>query len=390
MTKKTIEIFRAGTHTAMDGKSYTFTRDDLLATAAAYDPAVFSAPAVIGHPKVDDPAYGWVTGLRVDGDVLLADLDQVDPAFAEIVNAGRYKKVSPWFYPPEGKSNPVPGAYYPRHIGFLGAAAPGCQGLTPVAFADGEEELVAFSDAEVARPVIWLARMVGRMFRRMRDAAIAEKGVEEANKMFPEWEQDAPGDIAAELQRILDEPAPGFTAPADETAGVRFAAATPEPSPTGADPDDAAARLAEREAAVAAREAEIATRDAAFAAAARESRLAEDDAFLDHLIGEGRLPPGLKPQFAAFCEALGDAEGIAFSEGADPENPRDRFRALLSQSLGVAIRFDEIAEGEGARFAEGQSADDLAAAARARVAEARERGETLSVSSAMAAITAGR
>lgn len=378
MTKKTIEIFRVGTHTAMDGRSYTFTRDDLLATAAAYDPAVFSAPAVIGHPKVDDPAYGWATEMRVDGDVLVADLDQVDPAFAEIVNAGRYKKVSPFFYPPEGKSNPVPGVYYPRHIGFLGAAAPGCQGLTPVAFAEGEEELIGFSDQEVVRPVIWLTRLVGRMFRRQRDAIIAEKGVEEANKHFPEWEADAPADIVAELQRVLDEPAPGFAAPAAPTE-------TP-----GAISDDAAIRLAEREAAVAAREAELATRDAAFAAAERASRIGEDDAFLEGLVGEGRLPPGLKSQFAAFCEALGEADGIAFSEGADPESPRDRFKALLGQSLGTVIRFDEIAEAEGARFAEGQSADDLAAAARTRVAEARQRGETISVSSAMAAITAGR
>ncbi|OYW21050.1 MAG: hypothetical protein B7Z43_11640, partial [Sphingomonas sp. 12-62-6] len=36
---------------------------DLAATAAAYDPAKFEAPIVVGHPALDAPAYGWVRGL---------------------------------------------------------------------------------------------------------------------------------------------------------------------------------------------------------------------------------------------------------------------------------------------------------------------------------------
>ncbi len=43
---------------------------------------------------------------------------QVDPAFAEMVEAGRFKKISASFYAPSASGNPVPGTYYLRHVGF--------------------------------------------------------------------------------------------------------------------------------------------------------------------------------------------------------------------------------------------------------------------------------
>lgn len=368
MTKKTIEIFRAGTHTAMDGKTYTFTKADLEATAAAYDPAVFSAPAVIGHPKHDDPAYGWATALRVEGDVLVADLDQVNPAFAEIVNAGSYKKVSPWFYSPAAKNNPVPGCYYPRHIGFLGAAAPGCQGLAPVAFAEGDEaELVAFATDEELRPLIWLARGVARMYRRMRDQIIEDKGLEEANKVIPEWEADAPAEIAAQLDAALSAPRTAF-AEGD--------------APPVSDAEIAAAELASREEALAAREAAVATQEAAFAEGQRQDRVQEDDAFLDGLIAAGRLAPGHKAEVAVFCAALGDGEAIAFAEGGEAEDPRARFKAFLDKHLGQSIHLDEVAGAEGLRFAEGQSQADLEAAIDAEMTSAAAAGHPISAAEA--------
>lgn len=371
MTKKTIEIFRAGTHTAMDGKSYTFTKADLQATAAAYDPAVFSAPAVIGHPKHDDPAYGWATALRVEGDVLLADMDQVNPAFAEIVNAGSYKKVSPWFYSPGAKNNPVPGCYYPRHIGFLGAAAPGCQGLAPVAFAEGDDaELIAFASDEELRPIVWLARLVGRLVRRQRDQVLADEGVEAADRAFPEYEVESALDIAAQLNEALK---PEF----------RTAFAEGGPLNVVAEVDAAAAaELVRREEAVAARETQAAARDAAFAEGQREERRTEDAAFLEGLVNAGRLAPGFKDQMAVFCELLGDNDAIAFAEGQDAQDPRTAFKALLNDHLGVAIRLDEVAGAEGLRFAEGGTVDDHAAAIDSEMAAAKAAGHPISAAEA--------
>ena len=91
-------IFKAGTHRTVNGRAIVFSEEDLAATVAAYDPAVHEAPVVVGHPKTDDPALGWVSGLKCVGLRLEADFRQLDPAFAEAVEAGRYKHVSAAFY----------------------------------------------------------------------------------------------------------------------------------------------------------------------------------------------------------------------------------------------------------------------------------------------------
>src|SRR3546814_7761915 len=119
-----LEIFKAGTHTDMAGKAHTFTAGEVVATLAAYDPALFAAPLWVGHPKVEDPAYGWVAGLSLADDIVKADPEKVEPAFAAMVNDGRFPKISASFWPPTHPSNPKPGVWYLRHVGFLGAAAP--------------------------------------------------------------------------------------------------------------------------------------------------------------------------------------------------------------------------------------------------------------------------
>ena len=132
------EIFRAGTRTDANGNTVTITHADLAAAAQAYDPKVHEAPIVVGHPKADAPAYGWVSGLKAENGVLTADFDQVDEGFADLVKAGRYKKVSASFYPPTSPNNPKPGVWTLRHVGFLGAQPPAVKGLSPVSFAEGE------------------------------------------------------------------------------------------------------------------------------------------------------------------------------------------------------------------------------------------------------------
>lgn len=145
-----LHIFRPGRHTAMSGATLEFTAEMLAATAAAYDPAKFEAPIVVGHPATDAPAYGWVARLIAREDGLFAEPVQVDPAFAEMVKAGRFKKISASFFTPDAPSNPVPGVYYLRHVGFLGAAAPAVKGLRQPTFAEGDAgvETLEFSTRE--------------------------------------------------------------------------------------------------------------------------------------------------------------------------------------------------------------------------------------------------
>lgn len=139
-----IQIFKAGSHTDMSGRTISFTTSDIARTARAYDPVKHEAPLVVGHPATDDPAYGLVASLQTNGDALEAIPYQIDQAFAEMVNAGRFSKISASFFLPTAPGNPVPGVYYLRHIGFLGAAAPAVKGLRRPQFAASEIGIVAF------------------------------------------------------------------------------------------------------------------------------------------------------------------------------------------------------------------------------------------------------
>ena len=87
-----IEIFKAGKRTDANGLEVEITTEDLQQAVNAYNVNFHESPAVIGHPKHNAPAYGWVKRLELDGDVLKAEFDQVDPEFAEMVDKGRFKK----------------------------------------------------------------------------------------------------------------------------------------------------------------------------------------------------------------------------------------------------------------------------------------------------------
>lgn len=143
---KTIEIFKAGTRRDANGQVVTITTDDLKAVAANYSPEFHEAPLVVGHPKHDNPAYGWVKSLHVDGDVLKAEPTQVDAQFAELVSEGKYKKISAAFYMPTASANPRTGQFYLRHVGFLGAMPPAVKGLRNPEFNENEDDVIEFTE----------------------------------------------------------------------------------------------------------------------------------------------------------------------------------------------------------------------------------------------------
>lgn len=147
-----IEIFKAGKRPDAHGTVVEITPADLQQAADAYDVAYHEAPAVIGHPKMDAPAYAWVKGLQLDGDVLKAEFDQVHPEFAEMVADGRFKKVSASFYLADSPDNPKQGSLYLRHVGFLGAMPPAVKGLRNPEFSESEQGIVDFCEAMPNEP----------------------------------------------------------------------------------------------------------------------------------------------------------------------------------------------------------------------------------------------
>lgn len=128
-----IEIFKAGQHINDEGKLCSFSQTDIENIALHYRPSVREAPIVIGHPVHDGPAMGWVDQMKASPDgKLLMKARQVDAKFAEAVKLGRYKKRSIALYSPTHPNNPMPGMWYLRHVGFLGAAQPGVSGLRDI------------------------------------------------------------------------------------------------------------------------------------------------------------------------------------------------------------------------------------------------------------------
>lgn len=127
-----IEVFRPGTFTPMAETPITYFAAELKAAADACDPAIAPDPIVVGHPAADAPALGWVESFEYDQNSsrLFANLNEIEPAFVDLVKAGRFKKVSMFFFHPDQGHNPVPGTWYPKYVGLLGAAAPAVSGLT--------------------------------------------------------------------------------------------------------------------------------------------------------------------------------------------------------------------------------------------------------------------
>ena len=154
-----IEIFRAGDY----GEKGNFTPAVLDTIVSKYDPSFHEAPAVVGHPKDNLPAYAWFDALKREGTTLFGRMTQVDPKFEEMVQAGRFKKRSAAFY--KSPSGEILGL---RHVGFLGAQPPEVKGLSDCKFQDGNNEVieVTFEEDSVAEDKTFMDRL---------DAWFAEK-----------------------------------------------------------------------------------------------------------------------------------------------------------------------------------------------------------------------
>jgi len=298
-----LHIFRAGRHRSMQGNAIEFGDGDLADCAAVYDPKLHEAPIVVGHPRHDGPAYGWVSKLTADSQGLHAEPNQVDPAFAELVQKGRYKKISASFYHPDATNNPAPGHWYLRHVGFLGALAPAVKGLRQTEFAEGEEGVVEFADLDT--PALGLLRRV------------------------VEW-LSANG-TADDLQPSPEDPATQAANDALQTQNAQLA--------------DEVAQLRAEAAERAQREADAALQAAAEADA---RRFAAHTAFAEGLVETGRLAPKQVPLVVAMLNVSEqpDESGLApcFGEGDDRQNLTEAFCEFLEQRDPV-VSFGEFATG---------------------------------------------
>ena len=366
-----LHIFKPGRHTAMGGQTLAFTEADLAATCKAYDPALHEAPLVVGHPSHDLPAYGWVQSLQFSEGGIDATPAQVNTDFADMVAAGAFKKISAAFYEPNASQNPVPGVYYLRHVGFLGAQPPAIKGLRNAAFADGEAGVVTFSEwDDVANASLW---------RSMREWLIGKFGQAEADNVIPGYrvadlEQSARDDLR-EAQAETATPSPLFSeTPLKESAVTEAEAALLR------------TQNAELQARTQALEASAkAQADAAKAAQVHAANVA----FCEGIPANKLIPAWRDVAVATLDHFAAAPQTLEFGEGDARAPLVDGFKAMLA-ALPAQVEFGEVATtGRVGQSIDKTDANAIATAATAYQTTAQAEGRDLSHAQAVAHVVGG-
>ncbi len=172
-----IAVFKKGRWTDSSGHTREWSDEDLEKIVERYNSQKeHEAPVVIGHPKDDSPAYGWVEKLKKQGDFIYAKLKNVSKEFVDWVKKGFYKKRSIALYPD----------FLLRHVGFLGGTPPAVKGLPDVSFSDGEFISFEFGEDDLVEKI----GVIGELFQRIREFFIEKYGKEEADRVVSPWDID--------------------------------------------------------------------------------------------------------------------------------------------------------------------------------------------------------
>lgn len=234
---KWIEAFIGGERTSSNGLTRHYTEDELQQVVDTYNPSYFKAPLIVSYPAHNTAGYsdadlhksqlafGFPEKLKRVGNRLLAGFQKISPKIKEWIGNGEILSFSSSFYLPQSPHNPYPGKLALRHVAACGVNNPACKGLAtpelaePLAnfanYAEEQEGAVEFglnTDEEtlqnaqlgvklyqalkaidssvtsfMGEPYNPVAGVVKEIFQRLRDKAIEDSGVEEAEKIYPAY-----------------------------------------------------------------------------------------------------------------------------------------------------------------------------------------------------------
>ncbi|OKP27624.1 hypothetical protein BSQ40_14845 [Serratia fonticola] len=368
----TLPVFAPGTHTAMDGRTITFSAEDCVDLANSYDPALSEAPFVIGHPKLTAPSYGWAKRLEFRDGLVYAEPHQVNPAFAAAFNAGSYKKRSLSIYQPDTPGNPKPGHFYARHVGFLGAVPPGVKGLPDAEFAEFAEG----DNAPLEFSIPWETELLTDMFRGLRDYLVEKEGAEKADQILPQWRIKSVEELAAR---------------AAEDAQISPLAYAEESNVSKIDPSasSAAVDLAARKADLDAREERIKLKEKQDQEAAATKRRTDITSFADGLVTAGQLLPRQKNTVVELLVSLAN-EPISFADGSTTvsKTPEELLRSVLSEKPKL-LDFAEKSAEDGAATLDFADVNAVADKAREYQEAEAQKGRTISMTAAVNHVKGG-
>lgn len=343
----TLQIFKATSQPDGHGTVMNFTPAMIAGAAASYDPSIHEAPIVLGHPRTDSPAYGWIGSVMAKGELMLAEARQVHAEFAQAVANGSWKKISSAFYLPGSPNHPIPGSPFPylKHVGFLGGTPPVIKGMASAEFAEvsGPEEGVFYAEMGDGDGDE-LMTSLGMALQNLREYILEKDGRESADQVLPQSLIEAVRASADELQDDVEEA--GECEPtAMAMPGPMYAEGKkPEPCPTcgqmPADPE--AAPMAKTKKPV---DAAYAEREQGLADRERKIQTAELTQYCESLIREGRAGVAgvLKHAVALMLSPTG-SDVIQFGEGASAVSGTqvEHVKALLN-AIPKTVTFGEAA-----------------------------------------------
>lgn len=322
------EIFRAGRWTDGAGNTRDWTESDLDSIAKTFSEETgrnsngHEVPLTPGHPKDDTPALGVVKKLWREGKSLWAEFKDVKDEVIDLVKDKTFRDVS--IALKEGVL---------RHVGLTNI--PAVPGLTAFKFADPEFETWEFSEDETGlfkRFSNWLVN---------HPVAAQVKNTQQENTMEMK-----------ELEKKFSDLEGKFSAQGEEIKGLKEVKTTLE-----AEKADAEKKFSEAEAKLKKLEKER--------AAEKEKALdAEDAAFCEEMIKEGRLVPAQKEVTLMTLKSLRGQAEQEFTEGVK-QTPVEHYRFVLKSSPKV-VEFGQYFKSDDAN---GQGADKLDVLTNKKLAE---------------------
>lgn len=191
-----IQAFEADTRA-----SKGLTAAHMADAASSYDPEKNPAPLVFGHPSNDSPALGVVASARAEGAKLFLTMKNMAKELVDGVKERRIINRSIAFWAPDHPSNPTPGKYSIRHLGFLGGQAPAIPNMPALRFSADESALE--SDEGPADAIIFSVEPKPTGVQEVREPA----PVEEFSAMTEAEIQAAKEANEAEAARLATEKA---------------------------------------------------------------------------------------------------------------------------------------------------------------------------------------
>lgn len=314
-----VPIFKTGRHTSLNGVERDWTAEDLDRIVATYNgqstDSRHDAPAVVGHPKLDAPAWGFFNRLERKGNLLFGELRDARDEFVQWVRDGHYRKVSPKF-----DQNLLL-----KHVGWLGATPPAVKGLPEFSFsgeAAGESWETAFSEMEIAESTRTIEGDMGDTQKIRPDRA------DEQNDAGQTGAEASAGSGVGATGAAGGSPTPAQAPSADGVSVAEFAEYR---------------RKQEEE-------------QSALRAQLREQQLRNRELEFSEYLGRdelrGRVTPAMKPGLIRLMHTLADSQqSYEFSEvGADGQavtvrrSPLDELKGLIG-ALPVSVEFGEMATG---------------------------------------------